>query len=362
MIINLSLSARILVNAEALNMAESVGNYTRHRKAPVILYDSEKNEYSVIYVPAVSGESLAHSYQELLAKIAYDKKLPVTRLDLRGFYPKFSSKDIIDKYYADELAKVLGGVKDKVSQVLSKMSVCDIEKTILKTSVVADVTGFLVTDYMVKRTSPIKFSYMLPTLDAISSGGVSVTPQLHTRYMPEPVEREQALFYLENSSALYNLSIQLAVSDIARPQNCTDDKAKDQQLVKEFKQRVEAALDALIALIDGLNLGAKRSRNNPLWSVKSIVVALSKGPIEFIVSPGLDKNYLKETIERAKALASSIPNETINIYYYTIEKLPLAELDDIKNVTLKETNSHTEALTEAKKKIMDLVSLALLIR
>ncbi|MEZ0394293.1 MAG: type I-A CRISPR-associated protein Cas7/Csa2, partial [Desulfurococcaceae archaeon] len=52
LIINLSVSARILLNAEALNMAESVGNYSRHRKAPVVI--PAEDGYTVIYVPAVS--------------------------------------------------------------------------------------------------------------------------------------------------------------------------------------------------------------------------------------------------------------------------------------------------------------------
>jgi len=35
--INVSLTLRVLVNNEALNMAESVGNVTRHRRAPIVI-------------------------------------------------------------------------------------------------------------------------------------------------------------------------------------------------------------------------------------------------------------------------------------------------------------------------------------
>jgi len=144
---NLSLTARILVNAEALNMAESVGNYTRHRKAPVVV--PSENGYSIIYAPAVSGESLAHAYQALLAKIAAQKGLPVTEMDAQGFFMKFSDENIIKSYYAKELVKVLKAKdENEVLKKLKEMGPADVEKTILKTSVVADVGGFL---YMEKK-------------------------------------------------------------------------------------------------------------------------------------------------------------------------------------------------------------------
>ncbi|NAY89129.1 MAG: type I-A CRISPR-associated protein Cas7/Csa2, partial [Desulfurococcales archaeon] len=102
---NLSVTARILVNAEALNMAESVGNYTRHRKAPVVV--PGEDGYSIIYVPAVSGESLAHAYQSILTQIATQRGLPVTEMDRQGYYMKFSDENIIKSYYANELMKAL---------------------------------------------------------------------------------------------------------------------------------------------------------------------------------------------------------------------------------------------------------------
>jgi CRISPR-associated protein Csa2 len=68
-----SVSARILMNVEAVNMAETVGNISRHRKAPVVVA-SKQGGISVVYVPAVSGESLAHHYQRLLASIAQGER------------------------------------------------------------------------------------------------------------------------------------------------------------------------------------------------------------------------------------------------------------------------------------------------
>jgi len=95
-----SVSARILMNVEALNMAETVGNVSRHRKAPVVVF-SKQGGVSVFYVPAVSGESLAHHYQRLLASIAQERGLPVTKMDLEGFFMKFSDDNIIKDYYEE---------------------------------------------------------------------------------------------------------------------------------------------------------------------------------------------------------------------------------------------------------------------
>jgi len=369
LILNLSLSARIMVNAEALNMAETVGNYTRHRKAPLVIRSGDT--YSIVYVPAVSGESLAHAYQEILAKIASERGLPVTEMDKNGFFIKYSDDNTLG-YYSKELAKVLKcDEKDAVAK-FTELGPCDIEKTVLKTSVVADVAGFLYTGKSekgkkssknesekgapVKRTSAIRFSYMLPAIDAVSGGGVAVTPQLHVRYTPEAKKGEQALFYVESGSALYTLTAQLVISDITRLNYCSE---RDEELAKEMPKRVGAALDALAAMIDGLLFGAKRSRYNPQWDIASMIVGLSKGPVEFIVSPGITKDYMKKTYERAVALSKILGNEiVVNLYAYNGEDAPKPQVDQsIRNVTLEEASSHTEALAKVRKKVMDLVSL-----
>ena len=76
----LSLSARLLINLESLNMAESVGNVTKHRRAPVVV-DGEGG-YRLVYVPVVSGMSLAHHYQRLLATAASRSGINVSRMSL----------------------------------------------------------------------------------------------------------------------------------------------------------------------------------------------------------------------------------------------------------------------------------------
>ena len=62
----ISIRGRVLINVEALNMTESVGNYVKHRRVPVIL---SSGGYVAFFVPAISGESIAHGFQEVFPRI-----------------------------------------------------------------------------------------------------------------------------------------------------------------------------------------------------------------------------------------------------------------------------------------------------
>ncbi|MEL9908220.1 MAG: type I-A CRISPR-associated protein Cas7/Csa2 [Desulfurococcus sp.] len=347
--ITIGLSLRVLVNAEALNMAEAVGNYTRHRKAPVVI--STGTGYSVVYVPAVSGESIAHHYQLTLAQIAKSRNLPVTSADLEGYFIKFADKNVIKNLYP-ELDKIVGGIENWLGK---KPSPGELEHMFLKASVVADVGGFLYVDGPIKRTSAIRFSYMLPTLDAIEQGGVALTPQLHTRYAPPELMKDyQRPFYVESGSALYTLTAELVVTDIARQYYS---KETDKELEKQKVERVKAAVDALIALVDGMIFGAKRSRYNPLWKVKSAVVTLSKGPVEFIPSSGISRSYIVETYNRAVQLTKIIEDETLNIFVYNDENLEEPKVQqEHKKVTYEKATTHTEALAKARDKAVNILS------
>lgn len=336
--ITLSLSARILVNVEALNMAESVGNVTRHRRAPIAVASSGR--YSIVYVPAVSGESIAYHYQKLLADIAASTGLNVTEMDRRGYFLKFADSDIINSWYPE------------VKGVTKEQDPCRVEEALVRASAVADVTGFLYVDKLIKRTSRIRFSYLIPSLDAVSSGAAASYPQLHVRYAPPEAlqrgqQREQALYYVESGSALYTLSSIFVASDVAKLEYCKD-KA---ELMDEKLRRVEAALKALAALMDGLSFGAKRSRYLPVWDVRSMVVSVSKGPVEFIVSPGSDKEYIEKTLKRASAISAKL-GVTVKAYVYDKEGLGIPE---VPNVEVKRFETHTEALIEAGSQVLELL-------
>ncbi len=420
MVVNLSLSIRVAVNAEALNMAEAVGNYTRHRKAPVVI--STGSGYSVVYVPAVSGESLAHNYQVLLTQIAKSRGLPVTKMDELGYFLKFSDNNVIQGLYKEDLEKIFNDIKAKAKERESLSQSSDlsgcfhylltkkdakkevtleellrpsdeeegsskeenprkskrkskekaepkslrlrlscIEELLLKASVVADVGGFLYTNGSIKRTSAVRFSYMLPALDSIEKGGAAIIPQLHARYSPPEYAKDiQKLFYIESGSALYTFTAELRASDIG----VLNYSYEGSRLLENWKERVKMSVEALMALVDGMMFGAKRSRYDPLWDVKSMVVAVSSGPVEFVVSPGLTRDYIKKTYERALWLTKSIDGETVSIYVFDsegLEKPPRQSQEQSQKteekVTFDEASSHTEALFKAGNKLYELLKL-----
>lgn len=332
-VVVLSVSARVLANVEALNMAESVGNVSRHRRAPVVVGDGGK--YWVVYVPAVSGESIAHHYQRLLASVAKSAKLPVTRMDEAGYFLKYAKNDVIKSYYPE--VSGVEGLDDK----------CGIEAKLVKASVVADVGGFLYTDKLVKRTSRVRFGYLIPTLDTIRRGAAASYPQLHTRYSPEVKEGEQALYYIESGSSLYALSAAINVSDISVLEYCRE---SDNDLNAQRSLRVEASLKALAALLDGMAFGAKRSRYQPQWDVKSLLVAVSKGPVEFVVSPPVEPGYVEQTIRRSEAM-SKLLGLDVKLFLYDSEGLPIP--DDLK-LKISTHSSHTEALRAAIESVRSL--------
>jgi CRISPR-associated protein Csa2 len=335
--VHLSVSARILVNAEALNMAETVGNVSRHRRAPVIV-ESDAG-YSLVYVPAVSGESLAHSYQVLLAQIADSMNLPVTEMDRRGFFLKFSDNNVIKAVYSE------------VSDVVNLKDPCEIEKRLLKASCVADIAGFLYTNIPIKRTSRVRFGYMVPAVDALSEGAAATYPQLHVRYAPPDLlkvqPKAQPIYYVESGSSLYVLTAGLAVSDIGELEYCRD---ADSELGNQKISRMEVATKALVGLVDGLMLGAKGSRYKPIWEVRSLIASVSKGSIPFEVSPGSHRDYISETSKRAKVIQEFVKVQ-VELYSFDREGL-VKDRSSLDNV--KFFNIHSEALAEAVRRAVEL--------
>ncbi len=313
----LALSARLLVNLESLNMAESVGNITKHRRAPVVVETGDG--YRVIYVPVISGMSLAHHYQLLLARAAHEAGLNVTRMSLEGYFLKFANKDVINSYYPE--------VKDKIS----RSDLCETERVIVEADVVADVGGFLYTDGPVKRTSRFSFSYMMPALDTVKAAAVQ--PQLYVRYSPEP-EREQALIYVDSASALYTFSYVLEASEVSVLSVCRALRKKPYDLGADEKvERVRAAVKALVAMLGNMVFGAKRSRSLPHWKVESIVIAVSSGIAPFMPTPGHSRDYLADTARRLKSQLNVLDDLEAEIHYYDSSgKLTKPEEKDVSVV------------------------------
>ncbi len=332
MFVGLSISARILLNAEALNMAESVGNVTRHRKAPVVIR-TENEGLQVIYVPTISGESLAHAYQVHLAEVARSKGLPVCKCCERGVFVKSNDKN---------MAKKCGhNIPDKLKDPLK------IEEIIIKECVVEDVGGFLHTDGPAKRTSRFRVGYMLPTLDSLKKGVFGSEPEFHIRFSGAE-QKEQAIYYVEIGSALYNFTFSIDLSEIGRlsAENAPLGSEPKGLNVEDRLARAEASLEALKRFMGTMLFGAKRTRFNPQWDVFSLQAVVTTIPFE--ASPGNDKSYVKDTVERLKSLG-------LNAYVYYFDKEGLEEPKGTEKVKVSKVDAYLNAIEMASKKALELL-------
>ena len=336
----LSFSARILLNLEALNMTESVGNFVRHRRAPIVVPTS--NGYILKYVPVISGESLAHAYQEILADVAVKAGLPVCLLCRQGVFLKHTDKNV----FRESGVPAPSDPKDPVK----------VEEAIVKHCVVEDVGGFLYTDATLKRTSRFMVGYMIPAMDSIRSSAAEA--QFHVRYNPLSTEA-QSIYNVEAGSALYTLNAGLDLDGIG-VSGVQLENGEPKLLVShdERVKRIEAALKSLELLVTQQLFGAKRSRFMPQWRIMSLVITVSH-PLPFNTMPGHDKNYILETISNAEKLVESLRNgvlavdQSVSAYYYSGEKISEPSTKGL--VEVYKASSPVEAFDKAISKAVSLV-------
>lgn len=347
----LSLSLRLLVNAEALNMVESVGNLSRHRTMPIVVKQDD-GQYVIRYVPAVSGETIAHEYQSIIVDLAPKYGLPVGTLT--------AAKEFIK--YADD--SYLEGIEPPKDQRDARR----FEVDVLLHDVVADIGGFLYAGKTpVRRTSRFQASYMIPALD--SSHAVGLESQFHVRMALSQVEKEEKTgqarpmipYNVEVGSALYTLTFNLDIDSIAVPSTpLLDEKGmpipkgkikREEELMKQRIPRIKLAIDALTLLFTNLSFGAKKSRFHPVTDVRSAVITLSRIS-DFVTSPGNYRTHVRNSVERAKKMTEALSRhgieEKVSIFAVTKEDENIAE-ETCDNVTLKLGNSLEEALLEVVK-------------
>ncbi|MCC6019340.1 MAG: type I-A CRISPR-associated protein Cas7/Csa2 [Candidatus Verstraetearchaeota archaeon] len=324
-----SLAGRVRANIEALNMAETIGNVSRRRRAPYIL--KVEDGYKLVYVPVISGESIAHAYQANLveaAKLIYSKEgltPPVDIWALRNEMIKFSDKE----HLTDKLKEVLSKVgKGKLSPKEVEEVQHMFEKVAIQESIVADIGGFLYAEKPIsaRRTSLFQVGYATPVEDAITEAAIEA--QMHARQVAvglkteeEKLEEEgeeeskkeeereaQMLYYVEIASAVYGITMQLDVSNIG-----VTSMVKREQVVSEQEKnrRIKTALLAL-AMTMGLQLyGAKRSRFNPFLDIESLVGVVSK-PLPLTPLPPQRKDYIDLTVQKVKKVTSLLEKFGIN--------------------------------------------------
>jgi len=310
----LSLGLRAVVNVEALNMVESVGNIVRHRKAAVVY--RRGSDYVVRWVPAVSGESIAHSYQWWISVLAAQRGLPLCEYCERGEFVKHADRNVFgSKHWEQRLTSEVEAFekgKAKGEQALNFMH--SFEKTVVENCVVEDVGGFLYAGPTpVKRTSRFATSYMVPALDAVEKAVVE--SQFQVRHAPTAMQRfeqSQMPYNVEVGSAVYALSFYIDLSSVG----CTSMVRRECLPLDERRKRVEVAIDALALMIDSRIFGAKQTRFSPVVDYESVLVSLSD-PIPFNVSPpasGL--GFAEDSAKRAQAFADSTKS-IVKLYAFT---------------------------------------------
>lgn len=288
----LSLSWRARINIEALNMAESVGYYTKHRRAPIAIYDEEERKYVLRYVPVISGECLGHGYQLWLAYEAKREGLNVCSLCERGELVKHGARITL----VDEKLVTKGP-----EEIDSPERAQRLEEQLIRGCVVEDVSGFLVpTRVPVKRTSRFYVGYMLPAIEDISV--TTLEPQFHVRHAPSLVGREtempesgQAIYYVETGTGIFTASFSLDIDGIGYTSMYEIKPVVDKE---ERVKRVLCAVKAIYPIILG-KFGAKRTRFDPDYEILSAVASIGKG-LPFNVTPGHYRNYILKTVKRVR--------------------------------------------------------------
>ncbi|MHA1834845.1 MAG: type I-A CRISPR-associated protein Cas7/Csa2 [Candidatus Baldrarchaeia archaeon] len=288
----LSIRGRVLINVEALSMTESVGNYVKHRRVPVIL--QEEGGYSVYFVPAISGESIAHGYQEVLAQTALNMNppLPVCKLCSKGIFLKSTNENVFKEAFGKSSPK-----DDN-----------ELEKEIIKGCLVEDVGGFLYAHggRNVKRTSNFYTGYMIPVRESLQN--VVIEPQLHTRYalgtsfVKKGAERGQMIYYVELASAPYVFSFDLDTKYIGKTTFTYQNAGK--LVVNDRKMRLHVALNALKKFLLEMMFGAKKTRFLPIVDWESICISISDD-VWTVPSP-----FTKDYIERAKLKQEKVSYNT----------------------------------------------------
>jgi len=287
----LSVRGRVLINVEALNMTESVGNYVKHRRVPVVLPEAGN---TTLFVPAISGESIAHGYQYMLAQTALERGVPVCNICRRGIFLKSTNRSVFISQFRDKLEKSL-------SEKKSLKDAFDFERFVIENCLVEDIGGFLyapgeqelfekkedknlsgkITKENVKRTSNFFTGYMIPVRESLQSSVIE--PQLHSRYaLGTPfVKREegqarargQMIYNIELSSAVYSFSFDLDARFIGKATYYYSNIGEE--ITVDRNRRVETALDAFRKFVREMLFGAKRTRFLPIIDWESMVIAVS---------------------------------------------------------------------------------------
>ena len=318
----LSFSVRWLMNVEDLNNVETAGNYVKHRRAPIVINrdscssEPRHNAYTIVYVPAVSGEMIAHHYQMNLVAVASKLGLPVDKLAEQGY-----------------LIKRGAGCGQHASKCCNKDNPSDYEYCVIEEDVVEDVAGFLDPNKgPTKRVSCIAFSYLVPPPEPEVLRATSTQPQFHVRYVPSYMQNQQAIYNIEVASAPYVLTGYLDIGCIG----CTQNEAYRCLSDDERRRRVRAALQALSLTITQALFGAKRTRFNPIIEMEGLAVSISEMPFNLrpITHCEGPCKWLEEEAARASSFrrAMGLSRDIHIVYWFRNRKCQAPSVDGVRCV------------------------------
>jgi len=310
----LSMSFRLRVEVEALNMVEAMGAYSRHRTVSLLRYRGDGKGYRLVIAPAVSGQALAFGYMKSLVDLAQIKNLPLCDQCIN-----YEAKGGFIKHGTDEKGDV---------------------ESLVKNCIVEDITGFMVAEAKIRRTSPIQFSYMVPDIDI---SDVAIEPQFHVRGA-KPGEKPQP-FQVEAGTAIYILGVAL---DIDKVGVVPSGDGKPKKVAENRVERIKTAIKVIANLLEGLSFGAKKARYLPIYDVVGAVAAISH-PVQFMVTPARiskEYNYIVRTATRAANYVKLFRdvNEVIKIFYMDkegvvsdlkIEGIDIAKVEDTAELISK---------------------------
>ncbi|MHA1875171.1 MAG: type I-A CRISPR-associated protein Cas7/Csa2 [Promethearchaeota archaeon] len=304
-----SIGVRFEANVDALNMVETAGNYTKHRRVPYLVKDEEKHKYKSLYVPALSGEILGHRFQALLvreAKTYYKDEPPICeKCAQKEFFKSMNWKNLEPKL------KTLNIEKNR-----DDLTPEDIEKIILKTCLIEDIGGYMYAEKPpVKRTSAFQVSYALPIKSAVHYA--TTEPQLHARHAQmtgkekKKETSEQMIYYIETGSAIYGFTFNIDLGIIGK----STLGQSEILTTKQRTERQEIAIKALMRMLSSQQFGAKLSRFFPVGSVLTVAASITKGPFS-ITSPIYD-GYITKTLNRLKIYNETFQEENATLVIST---------------------------------------------
>ncbi len=301
---------RALINAEALNMVESVGNVVRRRTIPVI-YRRGPGSYTVRWVPAISGEALAHRYQLEIVNLAKANEKCKDKLDYWSEIGEFLKHFDLNFYKAQcdndnvpgpkpwECDKLATRYADK--NAFSVSDIKEIEKTIVDNSVVEDIGGFLVTQGPVRRTSRVRFSYAIPTEEIFDQA--QTDHQMHVRGALQAESLKvnynkplQIPYYVQIGAALYGFNVELDLEHVG----VYSLSSGSVQGSCDPNERRKIAVKALRPILE-LEFGAKRSRYLPHGEIELAVAAVTSGPVPLPPASLKLDSFLDETAAKLAA-------------------------------------------------------------